>query len=121
MTKDPIFEGQLVQVQARTWPGINKPGGVGRVVRRGEQDVDVQYVLGGGEKGVGKKGLRRQVAVGIRALYSVETRYSVRMSETQYSASVTLHVRTSATLHVRTCAALHVRTCAAAILSWCSS
>ncbi|KAI2510940.1 hypothetical protein MHU86_3412 [Fragilaria crotonensis] len=52
MTKDAFTEGQLVRVEARTWPGINKHGGVGRIIRRIENEVDVQYVLGGGEKGV---------------------------------------------------------------------
>ena len=52
MTKDAFTEGQLVRVEARTWPGINKHGGVGRITRRIANEVDVQYVLGGGEKGV---------------------------------------------------------------------
>ena len=52
MTKDAFFEGQLVRVEARTWPGINKPGGVGRIIRLIANELDVQYVLGGGEKGV---------------------------------------------------------------------
>mmetsp|Transcript_18473 Transcript_18473/g.23249 ORF Transcript_18473/g.23249 Transcript_18473/m.23249 type:complete len:380 (+) Transcript_18473:136-1275(+) len=46
--------GTLVNVQSRTWAGINKPGGVGRVTAFSNDDctVDVKYVLGGGEKGV---------------------------------------------------------------------
>ncbi|CAN0036736.1 unnamed protein product [Ascophyllum nodosum] len=51
-----------ISVESRTWPGINKPGGVGRVTRRtiveeqryGEMVplayYDVKYVLGGSEK-----------------------------------------------------------------------
>ncbi|RLN48426.1 hypothetical protein BBJ28_00000082 [Nothophytophthora sp. Chile5] len=52
--------GTLVEVDSRTWPGINKPGGSGRIVRvhkeKGEDGVaetlffDVRYVLGGIEK-----------------------------------------------------------------------
>lgn len=51
-------EGTIVQVQARTWPGINKPGGIGRItqVRISDDkvtDVDVHYiVLGGRERRV---------------------------------------------------------------------
>ncbi|RLN74051.1 hypothetical protein BBJ28_00000353 [Nothophytophthora sp. Chile5] len=52
--------GTLVEVESRTWPGINKPGGSGRIVRvhreKGEDGMvetlffDVRYVLGGIEK-----------------------------------------------------------------------
>jgi hypothetical protein len=48
-----IAVGRLVEVQSRTWPGINKPGGVARVtcVSREEEGekithVDVRYILG---------------------------------------------------------------------------
>lgn len=48
--------GALVNVASRTWPGINKPGGVGKVLGIEIQDgvtyVDVEYVLGGKEKAV---------------------------------------------------------------------
>ncbi len=46
--------GTLVHVESRTWPGINKPGGVGRVVSFDVPNccVDVKYVLGGEEKGI---------------------------------------------------------------------
>jgi hypothetical protein len=44
--------GQLVDVKSRTWPGINKHGGVGRIVRLSENCVDVHYVLGGRERGI---------------------------------------------------------------------
>eukprot|EP00977_Amphora_coffeiformis_P005662 scaffold1189_cov194-Amphora_coffeaeformis.AAC.19 len=41
--------GQLVQVQARTWPGINQPGGVGRITGCNTDGtrVSVRYVLDG--------------------------------------------------------------------------
>lgn len=38
---------------SRTWPGINKPGGIGRITNVWPWGVDVKYVLGGLEKGVG--------------------------------------------------------------------
>mmetsp|Transcript_11440 Transcript_11440/g.21405 ORF Transcript_11440/g.21405 Transcript_11440/m.21405 type:complete len:327 (-) Transcript_11440:51-1031(-) len=48
--------GALVNVASRTWPGINKPGGVGKVLGIKIEDdvtlVDVEYVLGGKEKSV---------------------------------------------------------------------
>ncbi|OQR87710.1 hypothetical protein ACHHYP_08123 [Achlya hypogyna] len=49
--------GDTVHVQERTWAGINKAGGVGRIKRKhevapGVWTYDVEYVLGGGEKGV---------------------------------------------------------------------
>jgi len=50
--------GALVNVQSRTWAGINKPGGVGAVCGVHCQDdgedekYDIKYVLGGQEKGV---------------------------------------------------------------------
>ena len=56
--RDLIVKGSVVTVQARTWPGINKHGGVGRVTKvhssaeSGGSAVqyDVSYVLGGKEK-----------------------------------------------------------------------
>ncbi|CAK4668487.1 unnamed protein product [Aphanomyces euteiches] len=52
----PLEVGEMVQVAKRTWPGINKLGGTGRIKARhavGEGFVyDVTYVLGGGEKGI---------------------------------------------------------------------
>jgi hypothetical protein len=48
--------GALVSVASRTWPGINKPGGVGKIsaiiIQDGETLVDIEYVLGGKEKAV---------------------------------------------------------------------
>uniref|UniRef100_K3W7C4 Uncharacterized protein n=1 Tax=Globisporangium ultimum (strain ATCC 200006 / CBS 805.95 / DAOM BR144) TaxID=431595 RepID=K3W7C4_GLOUD len=55
-----VFQvGDLVEVESRTWPGINKPGGSGRIVNvhreanaNGEEKIfyDVRYVLGGFER-----------------------------------------------------------------------
>lgn len=54
--QDAVFEkGELVEVQARTWAGINKPGGAARVVSfsADEGTYEVKYVLTGTkEKGV---------------------------------------------------------------------
>lgn len=53
----PIEVGTLVSVEARTWPGINKHGGIGKVTNLCYEEkilisVDVKYVLGGTEKQV---------------------------------------------------------------------
>ena len=49
-------KGDIVVVQARLWPGINKPGGVGRVIKynfNGKQStVNVRYILGGVDKDI---------------------------------------------------------------------
>ena len=60
-----ITEGRLVQVASRTWPGINKPGGVARVTMVVHSNnnnnngggggllrshVDVQYIVGNGKE-----------------------------------------------------------------------
>lgn len=51
-----ISKNDIVDVQSRTWPGINKPGGVARVTKVHEggnsTKYDVAYVLGGREKQV---------------------------------------------------------------------
>jgi hypothetical protein len=56
----PIANGTIVFVQARTWPGINKPGGVARVTKvhpaaesgSNSTKYNVAYVLGGKENQV---------------------------------------------------------------------
>jgi hypothetical protein len=65
-------KGTIVTVAPRTWPGINKPGGVGRIVKvnHGGNDAnngsdtdqqqhivtyDVAYVMGGKDKGIEAK------------------------------------------------------------------
>jgi hypothetical protein len=42
-----FFVGQLVSVASRTWPGINQPGGIGRVTGASASAVAVRYVLDG--------------------------------------------------------------------------
>ncbi|OQR87874.1 hypothetical protein ACHHYP_07914 [Achlya hypogyna] len=53
---DEYKVGDLVEVETRTWPGINKIGGAARVTRvyseGGDTYVDVRYFLGGSEKRV---------------------------------------------------------------------
>ena len=45
--------GDQVEVESRTWPGINKPGGHGRVMKLNDDGtINVKYVLGGSEKRV---------------------------------------------------------------------
>lgn len=53
--KHIFAEGTIVQVQARTWPGINKPGGIGRITQLHISDdkvtdVDVHYIVVGGRE-----------------------------------------------------------------------
>jgi len=47
--------GTIIRVQARTWPGVNKPGGVARISKVHDRTevgtkYDVTYILGGKEK-----------------------------------------------------------------------
>jgi hypothetical protein len=47
-TATPFFHvGQLVNVAPRTWPGINQPGGIGRITGLARDRVSVRYVLDG--------------------------------------------------------------------------
>jgi hypothetical protein len=50
-----LVVGKLVNVISRTWPGINKPGGIGKITKRYPDDVtqpvkcvDVKYIVHGG-------------------------------------------------------------------------
>jgi hypothetical protein len=46
-----IVLGNVVMVQERTWPGINRPGGIGRVVKvNPDGSINVKYLLGGSDK-----------------------------------------------------------------------
>jgi hypothetical protein len=42
-----FYVGQLVNVAPRTWPGINQPGGIGRITGLARDRVSVRYVLDG--------------------------------------------------------------------------
>jgi hypothetical protein len=45
--------GDIIAVKPRTWPGINKQGGIAKVIKVNEDNsYDVSYVLGGKEKRV---------------------------------------------------------------------
>lgn len=53
--KNHLIKGTLVKVQDRTWPGVNKPGGIARIMKAHTHfdagvKYDVSYVLGGREK-----------------------------------------------------------------------
>ena len=51
--KDRLKKGDTVSVQSRTWPGMNKPGGAGRVWKVNDDGTyDVKYLLGGTERRV---------------------------------------------------------------------
>ncbi len=63
-----LFEpkiGVLVNVVSRTWPGINKPGGVGRITDINYKEevmcVDVEYILGGSDKSVELEYVKKHV------------------------------------------------------------
>ena len=66
-----ITKGSIVTVESRTWPGLNKPGGVARVTHvhhnydtdnNNKITYDVAYVLGGKEKAVGAEYVTLQSA-----------------------------------------------------------
>ena len=42
----PFTVGQLVDVESRTWPGINQPGGIGRVTGIAASCASVMYLVG---------------------------------------------------------------------------
>jgi hypothetical protein len=49
--QEEVKLGNVVMVQERTWPGINRPGGIGRVVKvNADTTVNVKYLLGGSDK-----------------------------------------------------------------------
>ena len=53
--KDHLPKGIIVKVEDRTWPGVNKPGGVARIVKVHTHfdagvKYDVAYIIGGREK-----------------------------------------------------------------------
>ena len=60
-SRSPKFRmKEVVSVAPRTWPGINKLGGTGRITRVYDDcRYDVSYVLGGNEKGVEEKYISR--------------------------------------------------------------
>ena len=46
-------KGDTVSVLSRTWPGVNKPGGAGRIWKVNEDGTyDIKYLLGGSERSV---------------------------------------------------------------------
>jgi len=52
-TSEEWSKGTIVNVESRTWPGVNKPGGVGRIASiNPDGTYNVAYVLGGRESNV---------------------------------------------------------------------
>merc|ERR1712238_200425 len=48
-----LSKGTIVNVELRTWPGMNKPGGVGRIIAiNPDGSYNVAYILGGKESNV---------------------------------------------------------------------
>ena len=67
--KDVLPNGTIVEVAKRTWSGINKPGGIGKVIgstlSKNKSGLslmyyDVRYVLGGYEKNIEAKYVSKQ-------------------------------------------------------------
>jgi hypothetical protein len=53
---DRLKKGDTVDVMSRTWPGMNKPGGAGRIWKVNlDGTYDVKYLLGGTERRVDPK------------------------------------------------------------------
>lgn len=52
LPKKMFSVGDMVVIESRTWPGINKPGGVGKVIALKNKTIDVKYTLGGSEKNI---------------------------------------------------------------------
>ena len=55
-TGPPMEKDDTVTVLSRTWPGVNKPGGAGRIWKVNDNGTyDIKYLLGGSERGVEKQ------------------------------------------------------------------
>lgn len=56
--------GDVVSVQPRTWPGINKLGGMGRISKvNPDRTYNVQYILGGSERSIEAKYIKREAII----------------------------------------------------------
>ncbi|GMH97418.1 hypothetical protein TrST_g12857 [Triparma strigata] len=65
-------KGTLVVVAARTWPGINKPGGVGKIILSTPTTCNVKYILGGTDKEIPLEFVKRNEDLGSREKKQVE-------------------------------------------------
>jgi hypothetical protein len=64
-----LFVGQWVDVMSRTWPGINQPGGVGKITGTADGRVSVKYLLDGRhEKEIDLRYVQRHYQVASRSL-----------------------------------------------------
>ena len=68
VTHTPFGIGEVVDVQSRTWPGINKPGGTARVKSFdvASQSYCVTYMLGGKEDGIDAEYVKLHTDEGVR-------------------------------------------------------
>lgn len=85
--------GDMVVIESRTWPGINKPGGVAKVIKVNKEDgtVDVKYTLGGSEKKV------EFLYAKLWDIYSTSSAAAARRSSTaSTTATLTNSMRSSA-------------------------
>ncbi|KAE9124782.1 ATPase family AAA domain-containing protein [Phytophthora fragariae] len=82
-------EGDRVFVSSRTHPGMNRPGGAGVVQSRNKDgSYNVKYILGGGEKGVSVKYIKRLTDDAV--MESVKTQRSVATNSTEAAGAVRL-------------------------------
>jgi len=105
--KEQIKNGSIVMVQSRLWPGINKPGGVARVVKVHQAPgnslkYDVAYVLGGREKKVDESFLSlHNVTASTHASGEIEVNGKGHCMETSSSRESSRRARQRSALSTR--------------------
>ncbi|GMH55347.1 hypothetical protein TL16_g03658 [Triparma laevis f. inornata] len=67
-----FIKGALVEVAPRTWPGINKPGGIGKVMLSTCTSCNVKYILGGTDKEIPLEFVKLHEDLGSREKKPVE-------------------------------------------------
>ncbi|KAG6616572.1 ATPase family AAA domain-containing protein 2 [Phytophthora cinnamomi] len=89
-SEEEVFdEGDRIFVSSRTHPGMNRPGGAGVVQGRNKDGTyNVKYILGGSEKGVSVKYIKRLTDDAV--MESVKTQRSVSNNSTDGAGSVRL-------------------------------
>ncbi len=94
-TGPPMEKDDTVTVLSRTWPGVNKPGGAGRIWRVNDNGTyDIKYLLGGSERGVERQyiTLTNLVSVAVerkrrpRTIYDPDTMEAVVPGEKEKQA-----------------------------------
>ena len=92
--------GTTVTVESRTWVGINKPGGVGRIVSCNQDSTyNVVYVLGGSEKNVEAK----YITIYIAPISPFKRNASLSPIQSAASSSSSSSVSSSAKKKIRCC------------------